>query len=112
MESTRQKKISRLVQKELALIFQNESFLFSNKIIISVNLVRVSRDLKHAKVFMGLFPCKDPEEYLSIIKSKKSIIRNRLAYQLRNQLRVVPELQFYLDDSAAYADNIEDLLKK
>ena len=51
MESTRQKKVSRLIQKELALIFQNEIRLFSSKIILSVNLVRVSRDLKNAKIF-------------------------------------------------------------
>ena len=54
MESTRQKKVSRLIQKELALIFQNEIRLFSSKIILSVNLVRVSRDLKNAKIFLGL----------------------------------------------------------
>tara|TARA_B100000941_G_scaffold149951_1_gene106269 strand:- start:2678 stop:3016 length:339 start_codon:yes stop_codon:yes gene_type:complete len=112
MESTRQKKVSRLIQKELALIFQNEIRLFSSKIILSVNLVRVSRDLKNAKIFLGFFPCKDPNEYLNIIKSKTNIIRNKLSNQLRNQLRVMPELQFYLDDSAEYFDNINKLLNK
>ena len=112
MESTRQKKVSRLIQKELALIFQNEIRLFSSIIILSVNLVRVSRDLKNAKIFLGLFPCKDPNEYLNIIKSKTNIIRNKLSNQLRNQLRVMPELQFYLDDSAEYFDNINKLLNK
>ena len=73
-------------------------------------MVRVSRDLKNAK-FFRIIPCKDPNEYLNIIKSKTNIIRNKLSNQLRNQLRVMPELQFYLDDSAEYFD-INKLLNK
>ena len=112
MESTRQKKISRLIQKELALIFQSEIKFFRKNIIISINSVRVSRDLSNAKIFVGLFPCKDPLQYLHIIEENNRMIRKKLAFNIRNQLRVVPELQFYLDDSAEYADNINQLLKK
>lgn len=112
MDSTRQKKISRLIQKELAVIFQHEIELFSQNVIISVNTVRVSSDLSNAKVFMGIFPCKNPDECLHIIENKKNMIRKKLGYNVRNQLRAVPQLQFYLDDSAAYADNIDQLLNK
>ena len=73
-------------------------------------MVRVSRDL-NAKI-CRIISIKDPNEYLNIIKSKTNIIRNKLSNQLRNQLRVMPELQFYLDDSAEYFDNINKLLNK
>tara|TARA_B100000902_G_scaffold90361_1_gene94057 strand:- start:9741 stop:10079 length:339 start_codon:yes stop_codon:yes gene_type:complete len=112
MESTRQKKISRLIQKELAFIFQHSLDLFSQNIIISINIVRVSVDLASAKVYIGLFPCNNQEKYLQIINKNKKLIRKMLGSNIRNQVRIVPELYFYLDDSAAYADNIDKLLKK
>ena len=112
MESTRQKKVSRLIQKELSLIFQNISSQYFSNVIISVTIVRVSKDLSSSKVFISIFPVKDPNIILDQVNNKYVIIRKMLAHKIRNQLRKVPELIFYLDDSSAYAENIDQLLKK
>ena len=112
MESTRQKKVSRLIQKELSLIFQNISSQYFSNVIISITIVRVSKDLSNAKVFVSIFPVKNPNIILDEINNKHIIIRKILAQKIRNQLRKVPELLFYLDDSSAYAENIDQLLKK
>ena len=112
MESTRQKKVSRLVQKELAIIFQKQAPVLLGNAIISVSIVRVSTDLRHANIFLSIFPAKNPEEALETIKKNCTMIRKNLAKTVRHQLRVVPELQFYLDDSSAYAEEIDRLLKK
>ena len=112
MESTRQKKVSRLIQKQLSIIFQEETFKLLGNIMISVTIVRISPDLAYANVFLSIFPIKIPNDALIVINNHNIIIRKKLAKRVRNQLRIVPELQFHLDDSAAYAENINQLLKK
>ena len=112
MESTRQKKISRLLQKELSLIFQQHTQSILTKGMVSVTIVRISPDLAEANIFLSIFPFEDPDSALNIIKSKRSFIRKKLAEIVRNQLRIVPNLNFYLDDSAAYAEKIDRLLQK
>ena len=113
MESTRQKKVSRLLQKELGIIFQKKGREFGNK-MISVTTVRISPDLGVAKVYLSIFPTqKEGEENtIDLVKNHSSQIRNELGKLVRNQLRVVPELAYFIDDSLDYIDNIEDLLKK
>ena len=112
MESTRQKKVSRLVQKELAVILLKESPRFLGNIIVSVTIVRVSPDLSNANVFISIFPVKKPNDALIILKEHQTMIRKKLGERVRNKLRIIPELQFHLDDSAAYAEEIDRLLKK
>lgn len=112
MESTRQKKVSRLIQKELSLIFQSISSQYFSNVIISVTIVRISKDLSIAKIFISIFPVNDPKIILDKINNKHIMIRKMLAQKTRNQLRKVPELIFYLDDSSSYAENIDQLLKK
>lgn len=112
MESTRQKKVSRLLQKELALIFQQHAQSILTRGMVSVTIVRISPDLAEANIFLSIFPFKNPDSALNIIKGKSSFIRKKLAEIVRNQLRIVPKLNFYLDDSAAYAEKIDRLLKK
>ena len=112
MQTTRQKKISRLIQKELSKIFQKEIPLFLGSIIASVTIVWVSPDLANAKVFVSFFPVKNPEQALKLIKKNKGLFRKRLGESLRKQLRIVPVLEYFLDDSAAYAEEINRLLKK
>ena len=112
MESTRQKKVSRLVQKELSVIFQQLTQEILGNIMISVTIVRISPDLADANIFLSIFPVEAPVEALKVVKSNTTMIRKKLGESVRNQLRIVPTLQFHLDDSAAYAEEIDRLLKK
>ena len=112
MESTRQKKVSRLVQKELSVIFQQLIQEILGNIMVSVTIVRISPDLADANIFLSIFPVDNPIEALKIVKSNTIMIRKKLGESVRNQLRIVPAIQFYLDDSAAYAEEIDRLLKK
>ena len=112
MESTRQKKVSRLVQKELSVIFQQLTQEMLGNIMVSVTIVRISSDLADANIFLSIFPVDDPAEALKVVKSSTIMIRKKLGESVRNQLRIVPALQFHLDDSAAFAEEIDRLLKK
>jgi len=112
MESTRQKKVSRLVQKELSVIFQQLTQEILGNIMVSVTIVRISPDLADANIFLSIFPVDNPAEALKVVKSSAIMIRKKLGESVRNQLRIVPTLQFHLDDSAAYAEEIDRLLKK
>lgn len=111
MSTTRQNKISRLLQKELSEIFQrNSSSLFTGK-MITVTSVRVSPDLSVARVYLSIFPVQDKTDYLTYISSVESQIRFELGKRVRHQLRKIPELAFFLDDSLDYIENIDNLLK-
>ena len=112
MESTRQKKVARLVLKELSQIFNIESNNILGSIMISITAVRISPDLGYANIYLSVFPVKDPKDALEKIKKNGSLFRKKLGIAVRNQLRVVPELNFYIDDSAEYAEHIDKLLKK
>ena len=112
MESTRQKKVSRLIQKELSLIFQKLAPQLLGNVMISVTIVRISPNLANAKVYLSIFPSEEPEIALNKITIQKTLIRKRLGERIKNQLRIVPELIYYLDDSSAYAEEINELLKK
>ena len=112
MESTRQKKVSRLVQKELSVIFQQYTQEILGHIMVSVTIVRISPDLADANIFLSIFPVDDPSQALKIVKNNTTMIRKKLGESVRNQLRIVPALQFHLDDSGAYAEEIDRLLKK
>jgi len=112
METTRQKKVSRLIQKELSLILSGKFSHIINNVIISVTIVRISVDLAYANVFISIFPSKDVLDNLRVINENKISIRKELAMRVRHQLRIVPELQFHLDDSADYYEEINQLLKK
>ena len=112
MESTRQKKVSRLVQKELSVIFQHYTQEILGNIMVSVTIVRISPDLADANIFLSIFPVDDPAQALKVVKNNTTMIRKKLGESVRNQLRIVPALQFHLDDSAAYAEEIDRLLKK
>lgn len=110
METTRQSKVSRLLQKDLGLIFQQEGRnLFGGK-MISVTTVRISPDLGLAKVYLSIFPSDKSEETLDLVKMNTKNIRRILGTRVGKQLRVVPELAFYIDDSLDYIENIDNLL--
>ena len=112
METTRQKKVSKLIQKELAVIFQKETHQFLGNILVTVTGVRISPDLSVVKAYLSIFPVEKPKEALAILNDNKKMFRTILGNSCRHQLRIVPELIFYLDDSAQYAEEIDRLLKK
>jgi len=112
MDSTRQQKFSRLIQKEIAEIFQFDMKGKFGKIMITVTQVRVSPDLGVAKIYVSLFPVKEKDVMMELIKKNTSEIRGALGKRIRHQARVIPELIFYIDDSLDYAENIDRLLKK
>src|SRR5512138_1025717 len=111
MESTRQKKVSRLIQKELADIFLKKNNELAPGKLLSVTVVRVSPDLSFAKVFLSVFPSADQNDIVNSIKDHTAKIRFELGQKVRTQLRIVPEIAFYIDDSLDYIDNIDKLLK-
>jgi len=111
MEGTRLIKVSRLLQKDLGDIFQKEGVTLFHGKIITVTSVRVSPDLGMAKVYISIFPADKKEDVLHKIKVHTKQIRHELAQRVRHQLRVVPELSFFLDDSLDYIENIDKLLK-
>ncbi len=111
MDSTRQKKISRLIQKELAVIFLRTGAEIAPGKMISITKVRISPDLSLARIFVSIFPSGDQDAVLSSIHDHTSKIRYELGQKVRTQLRIIPELSFYIDDSLDYIDNIEKLLK-
>ncbi|MDB4583549.1 30S ribosome-binding factor RbfA [Draconibacterium sp.] len=108
--STRQNKISRLIQREMANIFLklNKS-RFPGK-LISVSVVRVTKDLGIARIYLSIFPSEFAEEILSAIQESNKHLRGELGRKVGKSLRAIPELEFYLDDSLDYIDKIDKLL--
>ncbi len=112
MESNRQKKIAGVLQADLVDILQGSASQNGMRgVIISVTQVNVTVDLSIAKVYLSVFPNEKGPELLEGIKSNTSAIRYEMAQRTRNQLRRMPELQFYIDDSLEYIDGIDRSLK-
>jgi ribosome-binding factor A len=110
METTRQQKISRLVQKDLGEILQQKGLSMFGGVLITVTKVIVTKDLSVAKVYLSLFTKADKGELLEVIRQHTREIRYELGHRVRNQLRVIPDLHFFHDDSLDYIDKIDDLL--
>lgn len=111
MESTRQAKIARLLQKELSEIFRRETAAMRG-VLVSVSAVRVSSDLSIARAYLSIFPSDKAEEILKNINHNAKTIRFELAKILRYQLRKTPELSFFIDDSLDYIEHIDNILKQ
>ena len=109
MQSTRIEKIARLLQKELSEIFRQETAKM-NGVLVSVSAVRVSPDLSIARAYLSIFPSENAQEMLNNINQQEKTIRYNLAAKVRYQLRKIPELNFYLDDSLDYIQHIDSLL--
>lgn len=109
MEGKRQAKISRMLQKELSEIFRRQTAALGG-VLVSVSAVRVSPDLGIAKVYLSIFPSEKSKEILANIQRNAKTVRYDLAQVVKSVLRKCPELQFYLDDSLDYIENIDRLL--
>ena len=105
METTRQNKIARLLQKELGDIFQKQT-QSTHGVLVSVSAVRISPDLSVARGYLSIFPI------LNNINANVKSVRYELGTRVRHQLRIIPELKFFLDDSLDYLEHIDELLKK
>lgn len=111
MASTRQEKVARLLQKELATIMQQLSRNHFGGALITVTSVRPSPDMGVARCYLSLYLTNDKKKLLEDITAHKNEIRRDLGMKIGKQMRVVPELAFFLDDSLDYLENIERLLK-
>lgn len=110
METKRQNRINKLLQKDLGEILQLEGRNLFSGAMLTVTKVNVSPDLGMAKVYVSIFASQDNEAMLKKVHSHAKKIRHQLSQRVKNQLRAVPELHFYLDDSLDYIDNIDNLL--
>ena len=110
METTRQNKIARLLQKELSEIFLLQTKAMPG-VLVSVSAVRISPDMSIARVYLSVFPSDKSEEMVKNINNNKKSIRFELGTRVRHQLRIIPELKFFVDDSLDYIEKIDALLK-
>ncbi len=111
MDSTRQNKIARLIQKELSDIFLHQTKSMRG-VIVSVSEVRISPDLSIAKAYLSVFPSEKGEEIVQNINKNMKSIRYDLGTRLRYQLRIIPEIKFFVDETLDMLDHIDELLKK
>jgi ribosome-binding factor A len=111
-ESKRQKQIGQLIMEELSDIFRREGFSMVDGGMVSVSKVMVTPDLLEARVYLSLFQIKDTESLMQTFREKTSEFRKLLGMRVKNQLRRVPELVFYLDDTLDYVFKMEELFKK
>jgi ribosome-binding factor A len=111
METNRQKKIAGVLQKDLVDVLQSAARGGVKGVLISVTKVQVTSDLSQAKVFLSIFPNDKRDELLEGIKSNAPLIRHELSQRTKNQLRRVPGLTFFIDDSLDYIENIDASLK-
>ena len=112
MDTTRQKKIAGLLQKDVAIILLK--LLKSsgeNNVLSSVTKVKISTDLSLAKIYVSIFPVLQASSILKLIGNNKNSIRRSLGELIKNQVRRIPDLAFYIDDSLEHIDKVEAALK-
>ena len=112
MENTRQQKVAKQIQKDIADIFQKEGAHLVRGVLVTVTTVRVSPDFGYAKIYVSVFPFEQHEALLRTLADNTWFIRRELGRRIRNQLKNIPELQFFLDDSLEYIDQIDEALKR
>ena len=111
-ESTRQLKVAREIQRDRAEIIRSKGMAVFAGAMVTVSEVRISPDLSIAKVYVSIFPSAKAEQVMGILEENKKALRGELGHKVASQLRIVPEIDFYLDSSIDYAEHIEELLKK
>jgi ribosome-binding factor A len=110
--STRQSKVARLIQKELGDYFQREAGILAPGKLITVTIVRITPDLSLAKILLSIFPKAEQDKIIQKIIVTTKTIRLELGRKIRNQVRIIPNLTFEIDDSMEYFEKIDSLLKK
>ena len=112
MESKRQQRIQKLLQKDLGIIFQQEFSVVIQNAMVTVTKVYITPDLGLAKVYLSIFANSGKDDVLKVVQKHAGEIRGKLGNRIRHQLRQVPELHFYKDDSLDYIERIDDLLNE
>lgn len=112
MDSKRQQKFSKLIQKELADIFQKEARQLFGNTLVTITDVKVTPDLGLAKIYLSFLNSPDKDSQLGSIRNEKSKIRNLLGRVLKSEVRTIPDLQFFIDDTADYAARMDELFAK
>ncbi|MDR1879278.1 MAG: 30S ribosome-binding factor RbfA [Bacteroidales bacterium] len=112
METTRQQKVARLLQKELATILQSEGKHMLGSTLVTLTQVQVSKDFSFARIYLSIFTTEDKDQVINTLETNKKEFRFKLGQRVKNQLRIVPELVFVRDDTLDYIENIDNLLKK
>ncbi len=112
MFSERQNKVSRLIQKDISAIFQEHNHEWFGKKMVTVTVVRISKDLSVSKIYLSVFPSENAQELIDLLNFNAPKIRFELGNRIRHQLKKVPEISFFLDDSLDYIDRINQLLEE
>ena len=112
MESKRQQKFAGVIQKDLAEIFQREGMNFLPNTLVTITKVRVTPDLAIARVFLSFFNNSNTSLALNTVKAHASEIRYKLGARIKNQARVVPQLEFFLDDTNTYVERMDQIFDK
>ncbi|MBL7923755.1 MAG: 30S ribosome-binding factor RbfA [Bacteroidia bacterium] len=111
MDSVRQQKYAKLIQKELGELFQKEGRNWYGPHFVTVTGVKVTPDLGLARVHLSVFKAPKPAEILKSLKTHKSEVRLQLGRRIGKQARIIPELEFFIDDSLDYADKMDAIFK-
>ena len=111
-ESTRQLKVAKEIQKEMAEIIRSKGMAAFGGALVSVSGVKISPDLSVAKIYVSIFPSDKAEAVMEVLQENTKALRGELGAKVGKQLRIVPEIVFYLDSSLDYVEHIEELLKK
>ena len=111
MQETRQNRIARMLQKELAEIFQSQTRMMRG-VMVSVTRTKISPDPSICTAYRSIFPREKAEELLANIQRNEKSVRYELGRRIRNQVRIIPELRFFIDDSLDYLERIDSLLGK
>lgn len=111
METTRQQKVGRQIQKDISEIFIREVAGIFGGAMVTVTAVRMTPDLAIARVYLSVFPFEKKDAVMAALDRNNWLIRKAVGTRVRNQLKLVPELEFYIDDSLEYIENIEKLLQ-
>ncbi|MFI3292992.1 MAG: 30S ribosome-binding factor RbfA [Rikenellaceae bacterium] len=112
VESTRQQKIAKQIQRDIADIFQKECRELFKGLLLTVTAVRVSPDFGYAKIYVSVFPFNRNEEVIALLKHNNWAIRKSLGAKIKHQLKSVPEIDFFLDDSLEYIENIDKAINR
>ena len=112
METTRQPKIARQIQRDIADIFQKEGRDLLRGTLVTVTEVRVSPDFNYAKIYVSIFPFDKAPETMAVLAKQNRFIRRQLGRRIKDQLKSVPEIQFFLDDSLEYIEHLEQAMKE
>lgn len=112
-QSVRQNKISKLILTNLAELFQQKGFSAFGGAMITVTEVRISPDLSYAKVYLSVFATsKSKDEVLELVKKETSTFRYELGKRIKNSVRIIPGLSFFLDETLDHLEKIDELLKE